>query len=159
LAEATRALLSVASVLGRTFDSKDLALLVEDAKDLDDELDRLVREGMLEEERESRGDRLTFSSGVVRDVLYAALSRRKRRSLHRSYADLLEKRHAGRLERVYPELVHHFSQADVAEKTVEYGLLLARKSLDSFSAEDAIRVARVALDYLEDAEDPDDREL
>ncbi|MFY9551771.1 MAG: ABC transporter substrate-binding protein, partial [Thermoanaerobaculia bacterium] len=159
LPEEVRALLSVASVLGRTFDSKDLALLAEDAKDLDDSIDRLVREGMLEEERESRGDRLTFSSGVVRDVLYAALSRRKRRSLHRNYADLLEKRHAGRLERVYPELVHHFSQADVADKTVEYGLRLARKSLDAFSAEDAIRVARIALDYLEDAEEPADRSL
>ena len=159
LPEATRALLSVAAVLGRTFDSKDLAVLAEDAKDVDDELDRLVREGMLEEERESRGDRLTFSSGVVRDVLYAALSRRKRRSLHRGYAELLEKRHGGRLERVYPELVHHYSQADVPEKTVEYGLLLARKSLDSFGAEDAIRVARIALDYLEDAEDPADRAL
>ncbi len=159
LPEATRALLSVASVLGRTFESKDLALLAEDAKDLDDDLDRLVREGMLEEERESRGDRLTFSSGVVRDVLYAALSRRKRRSLHRSYAEILEKRHGGRLERVYPDLVHHYSQADVPEKTVEYGIALAHKSLDAFSAEEAIRVAKVALDYLEDAEDPADRVL
>ena len=78
----------------------------------------------------------------MRDVLYAALSRRKRRSLHRTYAELIEKRYAGRLERIYPELVHHFSQADVPEKTVEYGLKLAQKSLDAFSAEDAIRVAK-----------------
>ena len=112
---------------------------------------------MLEEERESRGDRLTFSSGIVRDVLYAALSRRKRRSLHRKYAELVEKRNAGRLERVYPELVHHFSQADDPEKTVEYGLKLAQKSLDAFSPEDAVRVAKVALDYLEDAENAEDR--
>jgi ABC-type transport system substrate-binding protein len=157
LPEDIRSLLSVASVLGRTFDSKDLSLLAEDARDIDDGIDRLIREGMLEEERESRGDRLTFSSGVVRDVLYAALSRRKRRSLHRNYAELLEKRHGGRLERVYPELVHHYSQADVPEKTVEYALRLAHKSLDAFSAEDAIRVAKVALDYLEDAEDAADR--
>ena len=145
-------------MLGKTFDSKDLETLAEDVRDLDDDIDRLVREGMLEEERESRGDRLTFSSGIVRDVLYAALSRRKRRSLHRKYAELVEKRNAGRLERVYPELVHHFSQADVPEKTVEYALKLAQKSLDAFSAEDAIRVAKIALDYLEDAEDAEDRQ-
>ena len=66
---------------------------------------------------------------------------------------------AGRLERVYPELVHHFSQADVPEKTVEYALKLAQKSLDAFSAEDAVRVAKIALDYLEDAEDAEDRKL
>ena len=158
LPQELRDLLSVASVLGKTFDSKDLEEIAEDVRDLDDEIDRLVREGMLEEERESRGDRLTFSSGIVRDVLYAALSRRKRRSLHRKYAELVEKRNAGRLERVYPELLHHFSQADVSEKAVEYGLKLAQKSLDAFSAEDAIRVAKVALDYLEDAEDSEDRQ-
>ncbi len=159
LPQELRDLLSVASVLGKTFDSKDLEILTEDVKDLDDDLDRLVREAMLEEERESRGDRLTFSSGIVRDVLYAALSRRKRRSLHRKYAELIEKRYAGRLERVYPELVHHFSQADVPQKTVEYGLKLAQKSLDAFSPDDAIRVARIALDYLEDAEEAADRPL
>jgi ABC-type transport system substrate-binding protein/serine/threonine protein kinase len=156
LPEELRDLLSVASVLGKTFESGDLESLAE-APDLDDDLDRLVREGMLEEERESRGDRLSFSSGIVRDVLYAALSRRKRRSLHRRYAELVEKGNAGRLERVYPELVHHFSQADIPEKTVEYALKLARKSLDAFSPEEAVRVSRIALDYLEDAEDAEDR--
>ncbi|HEY7369752.1 MAG TPA: ABC transporter substrate-binding protein, partial [Thermoanaerobaculia bacterium] len=152
LPEELRDLLSIASVLGKTFDAKDLATLAEDAKDLDDEIDQMLREGILEEERESRGDRLTFASGIVRDVLYAALSRRKRRSLHRKYAELIEQRSMGRLERIYPELVHHYSQADVPEKTVEYGLKLARKSLDAFSPEDAVRVAKIALEYLEDDE-------
>ncbi|HYK41523.1 MAG TPA: ABC transporter substrate-binding protein, partial [Thermoanaerobaculia bacterium] len=141
-------------VLGKTFDARDLETLVdaERSRDLDDDLDKLLRDGILEEERESRGDRLTFTSGIVRDVLYAALSRRKRRSLHRKYAELIEKRSAGRLERIYPELVHHFSQADVPDKTVEYGLKLAQKSLDTFSPEEAIRVSKIALEYLEDEE-------
>ncbi|HEY6147736.1 MAG TPA: ABC transporter substrate-binding protein, partial [Thermoanaerobaculia bacterium] len=154
LPEELRDTLSVASVLGKTFDARDLETLVdsERSRDLDDDLDKLLRDGILEEERESRGDRLTFTSGIVRDVLYAALSRRKRRSLHRKYAELIEKRSAGRLERIYPELVHHFSQADVPDKTVEYGLKLAQKSLDTFSPEEAIRVSKIALEYLEDEE-------
>ncbi len=151
LPEDLRDLLSIASVLGKTFDSRDLETLAE-GKAIDDAIDRLILEGILEEERESRGDRLTFASGIVRDVLYGALSRRRRRSLHRKYAELIEKRAAGRLERVYPELVHHFWQGDVPEKTVEYGLKLAQKSLDTFSPEDAIRVARITLEFLEDEE-------
>src|SRR5215472_7855222 len=154
-----RDLLSVASVLGKTFDSRDLEALVDSTRDLDDDIERLLGEEMLEEERESRGDRLTFSSGIVRDVLYGALSRRKRRSLHAKYAELIEKRSAGRLERVYPELVHHFSQADIPEKTVEYGLKLAQKSLDAFSAEDALRAAKTCLEFLEDEEWGGDRSL
>ena len=35
-------------------------------------------------------------------------------------------RHAGRLERVLPQLVHHYFNGDVPEKTVEHGLRLAR---------------------------------
>ncbi len=152
LPEEMRDLLSVASVLGRSFDFRDLETLAEGAKDLDDSVEAIVREGILEEERESRGDRLAFASGIVREVLYAALSRRKRRSLHRKYAEILEGRYAGRLERVYPDLVHHFSQADVPEKTVEYGLKLAEKSLDAFGADDAIRAAKTCLEFLEDDE-------
>src|SRR5664280_2395510 len=144
--------LSIASVLGKSFEFKDLESVSDDTKGLDEAIDRLVKEGLLEEERESRGDRLAFASGIVRDVLYGALSRRKRRTLHRAYADLLEKRHQGRLDRVYPELVHHFSEGDVPEKAVDYSLKLAKKSLDAFSPEEAARVAKTALDYLGDEE-------
>jgi Predicted ATPase len=125
LPEDLREVLSIASVIGRAFDFRDLEALA-GSKDVEDSIDRLVEEGLLEEERESRGDRLNFSSRVVRDVLYAGLSRRKRRSLHRKYAEEVERRHGGRLERVYPQLVHHFSLGDVPDKTVEYGLRMSK---------------------------------
>ena len=159
LPQELRDVLQVASVLGKSFEFKDLELLSENAKGLDEAIDRLVKEGLLEEERESRGDRLAFASGIVRDVLYGALMRRRRRTLHRTYADLLEKRHQGRLDRVYPELVHHFSEGDVPGKAVEYSLKLARKSLDAFSPEEAARVAKTALDYLGDEEWEGDKAL
>jgi ABC-type transport system substrate-binding protein len=150
LSDEVRDVLSTASVLGRSFDSRDLEELAEDAKDLDDAVDQLLRDGILEEERGSRGDRIAFSSGIVRDVLYNGLSRRNRRSLHRRYGEILEKQNAGRLELVYPDLVHHFSQGDVPEKTVEYGLKLAEKSLEAFSPEEATRAAKATLEFLED---------
>jgi ABC-type transport system substrate-binding protein/serine/threonine protein kinase len=149
LPEELREILSIASVIGKAFDSRDLEALA-GAKDVEDAIDRLVEEGLLEEERESRGDRLTFSSGVVRDVLYGAISRRKRRSLHRKYAEEVEKRHGGRLERVYPQLVHHFSQGDVPNKTVEYGLRMAKAALDAFSPEEAARAAKTVLEFIDE---------
>ena len=149
LPEELREILSIASVIGKAFDSRDLEALA-GAKDVEDAIDRLVDEGLLEEERESRGDRLTFSSGVVRDVLYGSISRRKRRSLHRRYAEEVEKRHGGRLERVYPQLVHHFSHGDVPDKTVEYGLRMAKAALDAFSPEEAARAAKTVLEFLDE---------
>ena len=148
LPEDLRDILSVASVIGTSFDPRDLASLTQ-SRDIDDAIDRLVEEGLLEEERESRGGLMSFSSGVVHDVLYAGLSPRKRRSLHRRSAELLETRYAGRLERVLPQLVQHFFQGDVPDKTVEYGLRLAKSSLETFSVEDATRSASTALTFLD----------
>jgi ABC-type transport system substrate-binding protein len=148
LPEELRQLLATASVLGRSFDVRDLEALAEG--EVEDALDRLLVEGYLEEPREARGDVLAFSSGVVRDVLYASLSPRKRRSLHRRSAERLEARHSGRLERVLPQLVHHYFNGDVPEKTVEHGLRLAGSSLDAWSAEEAARSARMALAFLDD---------
>src|SRR5262249_20041716 len=54
---------------------------------------------------------------------------------------------------------HHFSQADVPEKTVEYGLKLAQKSLDAFGADEALRAAKTCLEFLEDEEWGGDRSL
>ncbi len=149
LPEELREVLSLASVIGKSFDSRDLEALAGD-KDVEESIDHLVEEGLLEEERESRGDRLTFASGVVRDVLYGAISRRKRRSLHRKYAEEIEKRHKGRLERVYPQLVHHYSQGDVPDKTVEYGLRMSKAALDAFSPEESARAAKTVLEFLDD---------
>ena len=144
-----REILSITAVMGRTFEFDDLERLAEDADDLERAVDRLVQEGLIEEDRQSRGDRLTFSSNVVREVLYSELSRRRRRSLHRRYAKLLEKRHSGRPEGVYPQLLYHFYEADEPQKSVEYGLLQAKKSLKAFSPDEAIRSSRMALEFLD----------
>src|SRR5258706_457595 len=146
LPEDAREILSVASVLGKSFEYRDLEALSEDATGLDESVERLVKEGLLEEQRESRGDVLGFASGIVRDVLYGQLSRRRRRSLHKAFGERLESQNAEQLELVYPDLVHHFSQGDVPEKTVDYGLKLAKKSLDAFSPEEATRPAKTTPD-------------
>jgi ABC-type transport system substrate-binding protein/serine/threonine protein kinase len=158
LPENLRELVSIASVLGKTFEYRDLEILCDGCESPEEQIEQLIQDGFIEEERESRGDRLRFSSGVVCDVLYNALSRRRRKSLHRKYAEHLEKRFAGRLERVFPQLVHHYLNADVPSKVVEYGIKLALKSLSSFSAEEALRAARTVLEFIED-EEIEDRSL
>ena len=150
LPEEQRELLTLASVLGRGFELRDLEALVEDRGALEAQLDRLIAEGLLEEDRSSRTDRLSFSSGVLRDVLYAAIPRRRRRSLHQRVAAHLERRWAGRLERVVPQLFFHCEQGDLAEKCVEYGLAAARFQLETFSPDDATRTLRTVLEFLRD---------
>ncbi len=144
-------LLRTASILGPDFDFADLEGLA--GGQIDDAVDELIRESLLEEVPRSREDRLTFSSRLVRETLYRALPRRRRRLLHRRHAERLEARFAGRLHRVYGRLVHHFSAGDAPAKTVSYALDLARSALDGFGWEAAIRAVRTALDFV--AGDPE----
>ncbi|MCI0603278.1 ABC transporter substrate-binding protein, partial [bacterium] len=143
-------LLAAAAILGKSFSSRDLQLLLPAAHNLEEVLEQLIHKGFLEEERFSRGDLLAFTSGVLREVLYSSLPRSKRKAYHRKYAEELEKRSSGKLTRVYPQLVHHFVQGDVPPKIIHYGLKLAQKSLDAFSVDEAIRAAKTVVDYLEE---------
>lgn len=152
LPEDVRRVLTVASVLGKSFEFRDLQALLNDADLAEEALEHLLREGLLEEDRRSRGAVLHFRSGVVCDVLHGELSRRRRRSLHRRYAVHLEGRYGAQLERVYPQLVYHFSEGDEAVKTVTYALMLARRAAGAFSPTDTIRAARTALEFMEDYE-------
>lgn len=155
LPEETREILVIASVLGKSFHFSDLKLLMGDRSDLEGEIDRLISGGFLEEERESRDDRLSFASAVLRDSLYTHLSRRRRRALHRKYAEELEARNKNRLERVYYQLVYHYSHADVPEKVVEYGMKCAQKALDALSTDDCARAVKTVLEFLDEESESD----
>ena len=148
-----RGLLALAAVLGRRFDERDLLeLATEGADEPEGDLDHLLDQGLLVEERRSRGGRLGFASGLVRDVIYAGIPRRRRRALHRRHALALERSAGQRKDRIAHRLLHHFYEGDEAEKTVKYGLLTARIALDAWSPEEAIRACRLALEFAEEDE-------
>src|SRR5581483_8787961 len=149
LPENLREFLLTASILGKTFDSRELELLVESTDDFDDTIDRLTSLRMIDELPDSRGERFTFSSGLLRDVLYSRLSPRRRRILHRRFAERLEKQGAAKAESV-AKLLHHYYEADEAEKVVHYGLAMAKSALTAFSADDAVKATRMVLTALQD---------
>jgi ABC-type transport system substrate-binding protein/tetratricopeptide (TPR) repeat protein len=153
VSDSLRDLLATAAVLGRSFELRDLEAVAGGDVEIDDEIDELIELGLLEEARERRSDRLSFSSAMLRDVVYGDVARRRRKSLHRKIAEHLERRHASRLDGVHAQLVHHFAEADDGEKVVDYALRYARSSMERSSPEEAIRAARSALDFLEESDD------
>lgn len=142
-------LLRMASVLGRRFEYRELELMAGDVEDLDAVVERLVESGFLEEHRQKGGDELAFTSGALHKVLLRSLSRRKRRLMHARHAEQLEAQAAGRIERVLPQLVHHYAHGDVADKTVVHATHLARQALDAWSPREAVRAMRTAVGFLE----------
>ncbi len=142
--------LATAAVLGRRFTYKDLEALDANPSSLDAVLDLLTYDGILAEDPRSRGSSFMFQSRVVRDVLYQRFSRRKRRDLHRRYALYLERAYADKLDRVYAQLVHHFAEGDEPDKTVHYAIEQARRSLEAFAPDEAIRCVQIALGFVRD---------
>lgn len=149
LPETARRLLSIAAVAGKSFDLSDVEEVGKLEADTDADVSRLVEEGILREESGARGDRYAFTGALVRETAQAALPRRTRRSIHRLFGELLERRHGGARQRVSVDLFRHFSEADVPAKAVEYGLEAARQALESGGAEDAIQVARAVAGFVE----------
>ncbi len=150
LPDAQRDVLRVASVLGRAIQCRDLRALVPEP---DDALDALVAGGLLREDPGSRTGRLAFPSGIVRQVVYASIPARRRRSLHLRVAELLEERNRTAPERAASDLLIHYSRADVADKTIEYGLMSGRTALRSCGALDAIHAASVVLEFADEDDD------
>lgn len=149
-----RHILATASVLGRSFAFEDLDGLATavgtEAVDLEPVVDALIESGHFVERSVGRVETLQFASSVVQEVLYAGVSRRRRRLLHRRHAEDLERRTADRPGRHQPRLLHHFVEGDVPEKAVRHGRALAENALASHQIPEAIRAAEVALSFAAD---------
>lgn len=150
-------MLRVAAVIGRSFDFEDLEMMLDGQNDaeLENMIDDLVEKGMLAEDRRSRSDRLTFTSSLVRDVLYSQIPRRKRRRHHRHLAHWLERRHHGRVEKIQSDLLYHCAEGHMAAEAVRHGLELASREVEAHRYQEAIQAATTALEFA-DADEVDD---
>lgn len=143
-----RDVLSLASLVGKSFQQSDIESITDESTALEDILDDLVEEGFLEEVSGTRQYEYLFSSRILHDVVYGSLPRSRRKRIHLKYARFLEKQYAHKLEQVYPQLVHHYTEGDDREKAIDFGMKLARKSLQSFSFEEVAKAAQGVLDLL-----------
>jgi ABC-type transport system substrate-binding protein len=155
LPEAMHELLERASVLGESFGERELADLSEAGASLDEPVDGLVRAGFFEEQA-GPGGRLAFASAIVRRAVYAGVPRRRRRRLHRLAAEALERRHEGRLDRVYPRLLRHWVEAEDVGKVASVGLALGERALEARALDQAAEAARTVLGFV--SEEGDHRE-
>jgi oligopeptide transport system substrate-binding protein len=158
LPKAQRDLLAAASVVGHSFDLRDLELLTGKKRNQESSIESLVQSHFLQEQKGAGADRFLFPSGVVHDVVYGSLTRKKRKDLHQKYATALEERNAANPERVYQQLMHHYSRAGINDRVVEYGMMLAVRALAALSTEEAVRAANMVLQSV-DTSLPENRSL
>ena len=136
----TAAALQAASVLGPEFRSATLAgMLGDDVDSVEDALDAAV-DAELAGAPDDGGDRWHFAHAIVRDAVVAMLPKRRRTSLHRAAAEVLEARYERGGEVDVAELALHFfegARAAEAERAITYARIAAEQALLVHAFDDA----------------------
>lgn len=137
-----RPLLETAAVLGRRFDFDTLLDVTREPEEqLLDAVEALVRRRLLREEPE--GGVYDFSHDKVREVVYRDIGGARRRWLHQSVAEALERRREGESHEREPherdaQLAEHFERAHVWSKALRYLVLAGVRSQALFAMRDAL---------------------
>jgi tetratricopeptide (TPR) repeat protein/transcriptional regulator with XRE-family HTH domain len=135
--KAIRPLLETAAVLGRRFDFDTLlAVTGEPEEQLLDAVEVLVKRRLLREEPE--GGVYDFSHDKVREVVYRDIGGVRRRLLHQSVAETLERRGEGETHERDAQLAEHYERAHIWSKALRYLVLTGERSQALFAMRDAL---------------------
>jgi len=134
--------LTIASVVGREFELRQLVPLVEDVSEdrLLEVLEEALAARVIEELPQSVG-RYQFTHALIQETLSEELSTTRRVRLHARIAEALEELYGKDSEAHAAELAHHFAEAQTvmgAEKLVHYSLRAGERALASYAWEEAV---------------------
>ena len=147
LTEPTRAVLLVASVIGREFDYDVLTAVVAAGGD---ELVEALEEGVEARVLREAGHvgRYAFTHALVRATLYDSISQLRRARLHGRVGEALVRLRGGDLDPHLAMLAHHFAQAAPVERpdrAIDFALAAARRADRMLAWEEAAQHYRAAL--------------
>ena len=135
--KAIRPLLETAAVLGRRFDFDTLLDVTRESEaQLFDALEALVKRRLLREEPE--GGVYDFSHDKLREVVYRDIGGARRRLLHQSVAEALERLNEDTTHERTPQLAEHYERAHVWSKALHYLVLAGEHSQALFAMRDAL---------------------
>jgi len=135
--ENIRPILEAAAVLGRRFDFDTLLDVTRASEEqLLEAVEALARRRLLREEAE--GGVYDFSHDKLREVVYRDIGGARRRLLHRSVAEVLERRGEGEARERDARLAEHYQRAHVWSKALEYLVLAGERSQALFAMRDAL---------------------
>jgi len=132
-----RPLLETAAVLGRRFDFDTLLDVTRKPEaQLFDAVEALVKRRLLHEEPE--GGAYDFSHDKVREVVYRDIGGARRKQLHQSVAEALERLGEDAMHERDAQLAEHYERAHVWSKALLYLVLAAEHSQRLFAMRDAL---------------------
>jgi DNA-binding CsgD family transcriptional regulator/tetratricopeptide (TPR) repeat protein len=151
LSERCNEILSVASVIGREFELREITSLMDvDAVEVLQALEPASAAGIVNALETGIG-RFIFGHTLIRDTLYDELPMARRLLLHRQVAEMLERAHANNLDPALAQIAQHYyraAQSGCVDKAVEFALKAAGLAQRKHAHEEGIELCRMALDAL-----------
>jgi predicted ATPase/class 3 adenylate cyclase len=151
--------LQKASVIGRVFQRRVLALLYKPAlaeNQLAGSLDELQRREFIQSREQSESETATlqedeyiFKHAITQEVAYTSMLLARRRELHKEAAEAIEKLFPDRLDDLSANLGYHYERAEAARPAVHYLGRAAERAQATFANSEALAFYRSALVQVE----------
>jgi class 3 adenylate cyclase/tetratricopeptide (TPR) repeat protein len=146
LDQKTRDLVKTASVIGRNFFYRILAEVAMTIEDMDSRLEYLEEIQLIRERKRMEELEYLFKHALAQEVAYDSILVQRRKELHKSVADSIEKVFNERLHEFYGMLAFHYSQAEDLDKTEEYLIKAGEESLKASASAEALHYCQQALE-------------
>ncbi len=155
LGDETREALTLAAVIGRTFELELLQRLVGTESGLLDRLEAATAASLLDESTERVG-RFRFVHSLINQTLYEGLGTTRRAGMHHRVALALEELYGRDPDEHVAQLALHWRLAAVERpKAAHYAERAGRRALESLAPAEAATLFADALDLLGPVEDAD----
>jgi ABC-type oligopeptide transport system substrate-binding subunit len=160
LEEETRRVLQMASVIGRIFLYRVLAEIARaesaayERLRLEQRLETLQREELIRERARLPELEYIFKHDLTREAVYNGLLKSRRRAYHRQVAEALERLFPERRSELLSLLAHHWTQAGVVGKAVEYLQRAGDQARLAYALEEAVEYYQRALFFLRGGDEP-----
>jgi predicted ATPase len=149
LAEATRKILAVSAVIGRSFTFELLEAAAGATADaLLDCMDEAQTAGLVRSSTQHPEARFEFSHEVIRQTTLTQLSVARLRRLHLAVAETIERVYSNTLEDHYAELAHHYAQTENIRNAVTYYHLAGQQAAGRSAHEEAVSLLKSSLELL-----------
>jgi class 3 adenylate cyclase/tetratricopeptide (TPR) repeat protein len=145
LASGDRAVVQLASVLGRSFDLRLLLRLVEHPAGLPAALQMLEKLRVVEPLPGAAGQEYSFRHALMQEAVYHSLLLKQRRAIHQRVAEAIEELFADQRSELAPLLAHHYSAAG-DRRALAHSLQAGDAAFRLFANEQALAYYSQALE-------------
>jgi class 3 adenylate cyclase len=128
-----------ASIIGREFSYELIEAIAATSKEtLEADLGRLVQSDLLGQRGAPPHSRYIFKHALIRDAAFHTVLKARRRELHKRIADELANRFPDVVEREPELLAHHYTEAELIDRALEYWRRAATRAAASLAYLEAL---------------------